>query len=442
MLLFALPMIAGNLLQQFYNIADTLIVGRFLGSGALAAVGSSYSVMTFVTSILLGLSMGSGVLFSMLFGAGRMEDLRKSFVISFGFIGAIALVIEAATLVFLDPILVLLQIPADIYAETREYLFIIFIGTVFTFLYNYFASLLRAVGNSSAPLFFLAVAAVLNVALDLFLVVVVKMGVAGAALATIIAQAVSAAGIGWYALAKMPALRPGREHFRFDRRILRQIAQYSLLTCVQQSVMNFGILMVQGLVNSFGSVIMAAFAAAVKIDSFAYLPVQDFGNAFSTFVAQNYGARKPGRVFAGFRCAVLTSVLFSLGVSAVVFLFARPLMHIFVDPSETAIVAAGVEYLRVEGSFYWGIGILFLLYGFYRAVKKPMMSIVLTVISLGLRVALAYTLSSVPFLGVTGIWMSVPIGWAAADLTGLLCYLRCRKTLLPEENSRSSGTVS
>ena len=433
MLLFALPMIAGNLLQQFYNIADTLIVGRFLGSGALAAVGSSYSVMTFVTSILLGLSMGSGVLFSMLFGAGRMEDLRKSFVISFGFIGAIALVIEAATLVFLDPILVLLQIPADIYAETREYLFIIFIGTVFTFLYNYFASLLRAVGNSSAPLFFLAVAAVLNVALDLFLVVVVKMGVAGAALATIIAQAVSAAGIGWYALAKMPALRPGREHFRFDRRILRQIAQYSLLTCVQQSVMNFGILMVQGLVNSFGVSVMAAFAAAVKIDSFAYMPVQDFGNAFSTFIAQNYGAGRYDRIRRGTRSAVAVSMLFGAAVSAVVFVLARPLMLIFVQPEETEILAVGVQYLRTEGAFYCLIALLFLLYGFYRAIERPGMSVVLTVISLGLRVVLAYALSAIPALGAAGIWVSIPIGWVIADGAGCLPMAKFFRTLPREK---------
>ena len=432
MLLFALPMIAGNLLQQFYNIADTLIVGRFLGSGALAAVGSSYSVMTFVTSILLGLSMGSGVLFSMLFGAGRMEDLRKSFVISFGFIGAIALVIEAATLVFLDPILVLLQIPADIYAETREYLFIIFIGTVFTFLYNYFASLLRAVGNSSAPLFFLAVAAVLNVALDLFLVVVVKMGVAGAALATIIAQAVSAAGIGWYALAKMPALRPGREHFRFDRRILRQIAQYSLLTCVQQSVMNFGILMVQGLVNSFGVSVMAAFAAAVKIDSFAYMPVQDFGNAFSTFIAQNSGAGKRDRIRAGLKSAVAAAFIFCIVISAAVFFLGGRLMLLFVQPWETEIIAIGAQYLQIEGACYCGIGCLFLLYGLYRGLGKPGVSVVLTVISLGTRVALAYLLAPIPAIGLLGIWWAIPIGWFLADAAGLLYYRRLGKKMPAE----------
>ena len=439
---FALPLMLGNLLQQLYNVADTLIVGRFVGSDALAAVGSAYTLMTFLTSVLLGLSMGSGAVFSIRYGEGDQEGLKAGIFHSFLLIGAVAAVMNFIVFLFIDPIMGLLQVPSDVYPLMREYLWIIFAGIPAVFLYNYFASLLRAVGNSVTPLIFLAVSALLNIGLDLLFVVGFQWSVAGAAFATVLSLFVAAAATQIYTMARFPELRLQRRHLRFRSSVMKEIANLSFLTCIQQSVMNFGILMVQGLVNSFGSVIMAAFAAAVKIDSFAYLPVQDFGNAFSTFVAQNYGARKPGRVFAGFRCAVLTSVLFSLGVSAVVFLFARPLMHIFVDPSETAIVAAGVEYLRVEGSFYWGIGILFLLYGFYRAVKKPMMSIVLTVISLGLRVALAYSLSSVPFLGVTGIWMSVPIGWAAADLTGLLCYLRCRKTLLPEENSRSSGTVS
>ena len=442
MLRFAVPMILGDLLQQCYNIADTLIVGRFLGADALAAVGSAFSLMTFLTSILLGLAMGSGTVFSIRFGQKDSRGLKEGILASFVLLGTVTLVLNIVIFAGIDWIIRALRTPADLVGLMREYLIVIFAGMIGIFLYNFFASLLRSLGNSVVPLLFLAVSACLNIGLDLLFVAGLGRGVAGAAEATVISQYVSGIGIAVYTGVKFPHLfrREKGVRLRFAR--IREITSFSALTCLQQSIMNLGILAVQGLVNSFGTTIMAAFAAAVKIDAFAYLPVQDFGNAFSTFVAQNYGARKPGRVFAGFRCAVLTSVLFSLGVSAVVFLFARPLMHIFVDPSETAIVAAGVEYLRVEGSFYWGIGILFLLYGFYRAVKKPMMSIVLTVISLGLRVALAYTLSSVPFLGVTGIWMSVPIGWAAADLTGLLCYLRCRKTLLPEENSRSSGTVS
>ena len=195
-----------------------------------------------------------------------------------------------------------------------------------------------------------------------------------------------------------------------------------MLTCAQQSVMNFGILMVQGLINSFGITVMAAFAAAVKIDSFAYMPVQDFGNAFSTFIAQNFGARQPERIRYGIRSAILTTTVFCIFISVSVFLFARPLMLLFVQPHETEIISIGVQYLRIEGAFYCGIGCLFLLYGFYRAVRKPLMSVILTLISLGTRVILAYILASIPAIGVTGIWWSIPTGWFLADLIGLFYY--------------------
>lgn len=429
-LLFSLPMIAGNLLQQCYNIADTLIVGRFLGSGALAAVGSSYTLMTFLTSILLGLCMGSGAVFSIRYGEGDKERLKESMGASFVLILTAAVILNILVFALLDEILVLLQVPAEIYETMRDYLWVIFWGILATFLYNYFASLLRAVGNSVTPLLFLAVCALLNVVLDLWFVLGFGWGVTGAAAATVISQYVSGVGIAAYTWIKMPRFRIRGKDLKPRKGMIFEIAQFSFLTSLQQSVMNLGILMVQGLVNSFGTVIMAAFAAAVKIDSFAYMPVQDFGNAFSTFVAQNFGAKKEERIRRGIRCAAAMAIVFCLVISAAVFLFARPLMMIFVKPEETQILAAGVEYLRIEGAFYCGIGCLFLLYGFYRAVKKPGMSVVLTVISLGTRVVLAYLLSSIEQIGVTGIWWSVPIGWALADLTGFVYYKVKKKTLL------------
>ncbi|EHM53216.1 MATE efflux family protein [Flavonifractor plautii ATCC 29863] len=350
MLLFAGPMIAGNLLQQCYNIADTLIVGRALGASALASVGFSFTLMTFLTSVLL--------------------------------------------------------------------------GVCFTFLYNYFACLLRSVGNSVAPMAFLAVSTVLNIGLDLWFVLGLGWGVAGAAGATVLAQGVSAAGIALYGWRRVPLLRLERRHCKVSRGELGRIMNYSLLTCVQQSVMNFGILMVQGLVNSFGVNVMAAFAAAVKIDAFAYLPVQDFGNAFSTFVAQNTGAQKTERIRRGIRSAVGVSIGFCLVSSLLVCLFAAPLMGLFVEPGETEIIAVGVEYLRIEGMCYCGIGILFLLYGLFRGLGRPGVSVVLTVVSLGTRVALAYLLAPIPAVGLKGIWWAVPIGWVLADLAGLVLWRR------------------
>lgn len=419
MFLFALPMILGNLLQQCYNIADTLIVGRVLGSNALGAVGSSFTLMTFITSVLLGLCMGSGALFSIKFGQRDEKGFQNSVHGAFFLIAVVTVVLNALVFLFIDEILIFLQVPSDTIALMREYLVVIFWGIAATFLYNFFSCLLRSVGNSVVPLIYLGISAVLNIGLDLLFVAVFKFGVAGAAWATVIAQYVSGIGIGIYALLKYPFLRK-KFSFTFDS--VKEVAGFSFLTCVQQSVMNFGILMVQGLVNSFGSVVMAAFAAAVKIDAFAYMPVQDFGNAFSTFIAQNYGAKKNDRIKSGIKTALISVTVFCIIVSLCIFIFAPQLMGLFIDYSEIDIISCGVDYLRIEGAFYIGIGVLFLLYGLFRAIGKPGMSVVLTVISLGSRVALAYGLSAIPQIGVFGIWWSVPIGWILADITGILCY--------------------
>lgn len=441
MLRFAVPMILGNLLQQGYNVADTLIVGQFLGPDALAAVGSAFTLMTFLTSILLGLCMGSGAVFSIRFGQRDEDGLREGIFASFVLIAGLTVLLNILAFACLDGIRIFLQVPQEVWGLMRDYLAVIFWGIAATFIYNYFASLLRAVGNSVAPLAFLAVSAGLNIGLDLWFVLGLERGVAGAAEATVISQYVSGIGLAVYTWVRCPQLRVRRTHCRLRRACLKEIAGFSVLTCIQQSVMNLGILLVQGLVNSFGPTVMAAFAAAVKIDAFAYMPVQDFGNAFSTFIAQNYGAKKEERIRAGLKGAVLAALIFSVAVSAAVWVFARPLMLLFVDAGETAILAEGIRYLHIEGAFYAGIGCLFLLYGLYRALGRPGMSVVLTVVSLGTRVALAYALSAIPALGVAGIWWSVPIGWFLADAAGLLYYGLRKKKLLAGMGRQGGSAV-
>ena len=419
---FSIPMILGNLLQQLYNVADTFIVGHYIGTDALAAVGSSFTIMTFLTSIILGLCMGSGILFSMFYGAKQLDKMKTSFFVSFVGIGIFSIGLEIVCLLAIDLILNFMNIPRDIFTDTHQYLFIIFLGLVFTFIYNYFSSLLRALGNSKIPLIFLALASIINIGLDIYLVAEVAMGVAGAAVATLIAQAFSAIGIMLYVFLSQKELLPQRKHWHFEREIFEKIKAYSLLTCIQQSVMNFGILMIQGLVNSFGLVTMSAFAAAVKIDSFAYMPVQDFGNAFSTYIAQNKGAGLEERIHKGFKVAVVMASIFCIFISALVFIFADKLMLIFIESSKSEIIYQGAQYLRIEGACYLGIGCLFLLYGYYRGVGKPGISVVLTVISLGTRVVLAYLLA--PLFGTLAIWWAIPIGWFLADLIGIMYGLK------------------
>lgn len=418
MLLFAFPLMIGNLLQQLYNIADTIIVGKFLGSNAIAAVGSAYALMIFITSIILGLCMGSGALFSIRYGEKNFDKLKSSIFVSFLVIGGLSILLNILSFLGIDLILRFMKIPSEIYDLMKDYTLVIFGGILGVFLYNYFSSLLRAVGNSFIPLVFLTVSVILNIFLDFILIQ--KYGIKGAAYATIISQIISGVSLSTYTFIYFPYLTPKKENRIFKKSILKEILHFSILTCIQQSVMNFGILMVQGLVNSFGTVVMAAFSVAVKIDSFAYMPVQDFGNAFSTFIAQNYGAKEFRRIKEGIKNAIIFSTLFSILVSIIVWGFAENFLLLFIKKEEIEILKVGIEYLHIEGAFYFGIGFLFLLYGYYRAVEKPGISVVLTIISLGTRVILAYVLSS--FIGTKGIWWSVPIGWFLADITGIIYY--------------------
>lgn len=418
LLLFALPMIAGNMLQQIYNIADTIIVGRIIGPEALAAVGSAYTMMTFINSVLIGLCMGCGALFAADFGAGRFSQMREKAWMSFFSIAAVTVLIYVLIFGFMDEILALLRIPTEVLPYMRDYTEVIFAGIGFVFIFNFFAYFVRAQGNSAVPLAFLLVSSALNIVLDLFFVIKCGWEVRGAAIATVVSQGVSALGIGLYTL---PKNFPKRDERKFRLSVLGEIFSNSGLTCMQQSVMNFGILMIQGLVNSFGAVTMAAFAAAVKIDTVAYMPAQEFGNAYSLFISQNHGAGERERVRAGNRRAILISCFFCLAASAVVCVFAAPLMSVFVERAETDIISAGVTYLRIEGAFYFGIGWLMLLYGYFRGIKCPAVSLLLTVISLGTRVLLSYTLA--PQLGVGIIWWSIPAGWILADITGF-CMMR------------------
>lgn len=424
LLWFALPLICGNLFQQLYNLTDTWIVGRFIGEGALGAVGSSYTLLTFLSSILLGLCMGSAAYFSIQFGRGDMARLRQGIFQAFVLIGGLTLVLNMAVYLLLGGFLWLLRIPAEVAGLTRTYLLWIFGGIAATFLYNFFANLLRAVGDSATPLAFLGVSVGLNIGLDVLFVVPLHLGVMGAALATVIAQYASGLGLMAWAWKKYPALRVRREDMVWERRSLSNVFSLSFFTCLQQSVMNFGILLVQGLVNSFGTAVMAAFAVAVKIDTVAYMPVQDFGNAFSTFVAQNYGAGKRDRIRAGVKWAAACVIVFCLAVGGAVCLLAPRLLAFFAGAEAAEVIAIGTGYLRIEGSCYLGIGVLFLLYGYFRAVNRPAVSLVLTICSLGTRVALAYALSAIPALGVTGIWLSIPIGWFFADTVGIVLWRR------------------
>ncbi len=422
-LLFSLPIFLGNVFQQIYGLSDAFVVGRFLGTASMASIGASAAFITFINSILIGLCMGSGVLFSSLYGARSSDELSSAISTSAIFILAMTCLISMLSIICLSPLLSAFQVPPEAVPLARDYLLIILAGLPFMALYNIGAAVLRAVGDSKTPLIFLIISSVVNVAFDFILVLWVPMGVRGPALSTFAAQLFSGLPLCVYAIRKLNFIKL---RFRFERAIFRRVAQYSVLTSLQQSIMNFGILLVQGLVNSFGVVAMAAFSAGVRIDAFSYMPAQDFGNAFATYTAQNKGAGKEERIRQGFRSAIVITTVFCAAVTVLVWAFAPQLIAIFL-PGDAQAIAAGARYLRIEGAFYVLIGYLFLFYALYRGMGYFQTSIMLTVISLGTRVALSYLLVGLGG-GLESIWWSIPIGWAAADLTGMIRYRRLQKT--------------
>lgn len=423
---FTLPMLIGNLFQQFYNIADSIIVGRFIGKDALAAVGSSFMLMNFFSFVIIGLCLGTSIVYSYFFGEKNYKQLRKTIFVSFLFIGLFTVILSVILLFSTEVMLILINTPQSIFSDSQNYLHFIFGGLIFVYIYNICAALSRSIGDSKTPLYFLILAAVLNVVLDLLFVIVFKMGVNGVAIATVIAQGVSSVLCALYIFKRIDFIKLSKEDMVFDKEIIKKVARFSFLTSMQQSIMTFGMVCVQGIVNTFGADTIAAFTAASKIDSIAYLPVQDFGNGFATYIAQNKGAKKYDRISQGVRSSVKTIIVFCAVLTVAIYFNSHNLMKIFVNKEETNVIRLGVEYLSVISIFYVLIGFLFMFYGYFRGIGALNGSLFLTIISLGIRVGMAYFLSGIPSIAQKGIWWSVPIGWAIADLIGVLMYKKSK----------------
>lgn len=437
LLKFTFPMLIGNLFQQLYNIVDSVVVGRFIGKNALASVGSSFMLMNFFSFVIIGLCMGASIVYSYYFGEKNHEKIRQSIFISFVFIGGFSIILSIVLFLTTDNMLALINTPLEIFQDSSRYLKIIFSGLFFVFLYNGSAAVLRSIGDSRTPLMFLILSAIINISLDLLFVIKFKMGVEGVAYATIIAQGVSSILCILYGLKKIPLIRIGKKDMVFNRTLMKELGKYSFLTSIQQSIMTFGMVCVQGVVNTFGSNTIAAFASAGKIESIAYLPLQDFGNAFGTYVAQNKGAKKFKRIKDGVRSAIKVILIFGITMSILVNLSASKLMTIFLDGTEIQVIEIGVEYLKILSTFFIFIGFLFMFYGYFRGIGALNISLILTIISLGTRVFIAYTFSQIEEVGRLAIWWATPIGWILADFSGFLFYRYINKKL-----NKNKGDIS
>lgn len=417
---FFIPLFIGDLFQQLYSIVDAMVVGKFVSADAFAAVGSSSAVNVFITSILLGLAMGASAIFSQLYGAKRYKELKKTISTALLFLFFASLVITVITSVCLHPIIVFYQMLGKIAGYAAQYLRFGFLGVIFVGMYNAFAFLLRAFGDSKSPLYFLIASCVLNIVLDLVFVIGFHMEVVGVAVATFISQAASAIGCGIYTVKKMKFLNFEKQDLAFSYPAFKKVAGYAVLTALQQSISSFGMMLIQGLVNTFGATVMAAFAACSKVDSVANAPLQDLGNAFSTYTAQNKGAGENERIRAGFRTVSRLIIILSLAISLAAVVFAPDLITLFVNKDARDVIRVGVGYLRTVPVFYVLLGFVVMFYGFFRGLGAIKISILLTVISQVLRVVLAYSFA--PVKGFSGICWAIVTGWLLSDILGFYMY--------------------
>lgn len=440
-IIFAIPLFIGNIFQQLYNMVDAVVVGRFVGKNALAAVGTSFPAMFLLVALVMGLTMGASVVVSQLFGAGDLKKMRRALSTAFIFLLICALSLTLIGILAARSLLLLLKTPPEIIGDASIYLKIIFAGLLFMFLYNTIAAFLRALGDSRTPLYFLIISSLLNMGLDLLFVLRFKMGVAGVGWATVISQAVSVILCIIYIYKRVELLRLKPRDLIFDRELFALSVRLGIPASIQQTVVSFGMIAVQGLVNSFGSVTMAAYTAAARIDSIAMMPIMNLGLAVSTFTAQNIGAGNLERVRRGYRRTLAMVAACCVATSAVILLFGPKLIELFIDAREVEVIAQGNDYITVVSFFYILLGLLFVTNGVLRGSGDMIVSMASTIVNLTVRVIFAYFLSSRAEIGYHGIWWSIPIGWGCGFIVAYTRYRSGKWTVKAVVNSPSRQTA-
>ena len=406
---FTIPLVLGNLFQLTYNAVDSIIVGHFVGKGALAAVGICNPITTLMILFLNGLCMGASILMGMQYGAKEYDTLHRQ--ISTTLLSGVVFSLTLTTLcvLFAGPILTVLQVDTSIFAMTRGYLRIIFLGMVFTFLYNFFASTLRALGDSSSPLYFLIISAVLNIFGDLFFVVVLKAGSNGCAISTVLSEALCSLFCVIYIQKKVPLLRLGKKWLVFDAGLLKHTIAYGWASAMQQATVQLGKIGIQAIVNTMGVSVAAAFAVVNRIDDFAYTPEQNIAHAMTALMAQNKGAGKRDRMREGFCCGLVLEVIYGIFIFLVCYLLARPLMLLFVKDEE--VIGHGVTYLHLISLMYVLPALTNGLQGFFRGIGDMKVTLISSFVNMGVRVLAAIPLVFMLGLGIEALPYSYLAGW-------------------------------
>ncbi len=439
---FSLPMVAGNLFQQLYNMVDTAVVGKFVGEDAVAAVGSSFPIVFLAVAVASGLSMGCNVVVSQLFGAHRVYEMKSTISTALISLGVLGLIIMLLGTVLAGPLLRLLGTDPDIMADSQLYLQIYFGGALFLFLYNTLNGIYNALGDSRTPLIFLMISSLINIVLDLLFVIRFGMGVAGVAWATLIAQGMCALislAVLFFRMKRLPCEegKQGAKVPLFHATAVKRIAQIGLPSMFQQSLVSLSMMLMQGLVNSYGKVFVAGYTAATKIDTLSMMPNMNFSNAMSSYTAQNIGAGKYDRVKEGLKAILFMVMVFSLIITIIIFLFGAQLLSLFLDAGDTSgALGYGLSYMRTVSMFYILMGVLFVCNGMLRGSGDMGAFTFASVSNLFSRIVIAYLLAH--FMGESAIWWSIPAGWLVGSVVALLRvksgkWMGCGVTKLTEE---------
>ena len=419
MVYFAIPMMIGNLFQQFYNMADSAIVGKFVGENALAAVGASYSLTNVFICIAIGGGVGASVLTSQYFGSKAYRSLKTSVYTALTSFFAISLLLAVFGAVTSPAIMAWLRTPENIFSEAVLYLRIYFIGLPFLFMYNVLASVFNALGKSKIPLYFLIFSSILNVLMDLFMVLVLGLGVAGVALATIIAQGISAI-ISFAVLLRYLNSQPEQGIF-FDGEMFGRMTKIALPSILQQSIVSIGMMLVQSVVNSFGSAALAGYSAGMRIESICVVPMAAMGNAVSTFTAQNIGAGQKDRVVQGYHAAYRIVAFFGIVILVILETCNQGIIGAFLGDDSTEIaLSTGISFLKFMGLFFTMIGLKMITDGVLRGAGDMTVFTISNLVNLGIRVSFSFIMA--PILGMPAVWYAVPIGWTANYLISFFQY--------------------
>ncbi len=425
LLRFAIPMLIGNIFQQAYSLADSVIVGQFVGASALAAVGSTGSVTFLFFSVCNGIASGSGIVTSQYFGAGDPMKTKSAIANAAYIMFAASLVMGVIAFLAAPAVLGLMETPPEVLADATLYMRMSCIGVPLVAVYNYASSMLRALGDSRTPLYFLILSCLLNIALDIFCVRTLQLGVFGAALATIIAQVIAGIGCLLYALKTNPYFQLSREDMRPDWRVIGKSVRLGLPLAMQWSMIAVSTTALQAFVNSFGTEAMAAFTATNRIEQLVHQPYNSIGAALATYTGQNYGAGNMKRVKEGFRHGMLLSAIFTLLMMVAYQLLSEPIMRLFVK--ETEVIAMGAQALRLTSWFYIFLAVIYMSRGVLNGIGDALFAFINGIVEVICRIGLPLLLVLIPGIGLWSIWWTAGVTWLISGLSCLMRYFVWRR---------------